>query len=442
MQGVKWNLLQGCPLRQPDDWSTPLLRRAQTYWRRESRPSPNFSNFEGICVTCNSGNSMPREGFLIEQEFAVVGGSSGLHRLCGSCPANAALEGVAGCSGWFYTWPYAVELDEKLRALAEDLELAGTLEQVFPSTALLWFAFWMDSPLSRAAMQLLVPLLQAFAERSLDGGAPTEFAASLHQFVRAMERALYFGLELRVELLPPGHTDFGRWTTFAHCPHCKAGASLHAQWGKIANDWLTCQMCGNEFDAATTTSRQRMPESERDEKLVELLGRERYREFAVGYLMAKHNSLEEATAKVNTHLAPPAPPSLALLEKRRLAREKMQTKRRFINTVLCAGFEHLKPDAPVEVEGRITSHYLLSVEEARLLFGRARQWGADVGSIVHYAPEQDLDEEYASCRDFASPEAALQDLLNRGCTAPFYVVAGVSDAAIEAWKLAQPSGQD
>lgn len=105
--------------------------------------------------------------------------------------------------------------------------------------------------------------------------------------------------------------------------------------------------------------------------------------------------------------------------------------------VLCAGFEHVRDEAG-PVEQRVSSDYLLTFEEARLLLQRCREWGADVGSITHYSQQDDdLDELWVSIRDFASPEDALQDVRQQGCSELFSVSLGVSDEAFEAWKAQQ-----
>lgn len=429
-QGVRWALAQGCPLRQADEWSNRPLARAQLYSRHVSQPSGSFHNFEGVCVTSINSDSVPVSGFCIEEEFAVAGGTVGLHQWCGNCPANTALEGLAGCTGWISLRPYSEELDTQLRELVGELDLTAATARAFPTAALLWFSFWMDSPLSAAAMQVLVPLLESFVERHLsDSNTSQQPASSLTGFIRAMERAQYFGLDLRVEMMPLGHTDFGVWTTFAHCPRCKAGAPVEP-WQKVRHAWLTCQMCGEEFDPAITASRQPMPSDSKDSNLLQQLGAERYRAFAIGYLVAHGRALAYATEVVDKHLAPPTP---AQLEKRRQLEAKGREKRHFIHTVLYAGFERLQPTAETG-KAQVSNDYKLTFEEAQLLLQRCQQWRAKIYGIHHHSQDDDLDGIWVNPRDFASPEAALLNLWEQGCHEFYSVGVGITDETLEIWK--------
>jgi hypothetical protein len=246
-----------------------------------------------------------------------------------------------------------------------------------------------------------------------------------------MERALYFDLDLHVTLAPPGHTDFGWWTTFAHCPRCKAGAPVEP-WKKVRSAWLTCGMCGHEFDPATTASCETMPADD-DEDLRAQMGEDRYRDFAIRYLTAIGRAPEFAQATVIKYLTPDPEQE----ERQRQAEERQRQKGEFIREVLCAGFKTLRPDVD-DPASALSFDYLLTSEEVDILLERCRQWGAQVYSISHQSQSEEWDELYVGCPDFESPEAAFQNLRSQGCHELFTVMVGVSDEVHENWRGQHP----
>src|SRR5262249_5925396 len=48
----------------------------------------------------------------------------------------------------------------------------------------------------------------------------------IRHFLNALEAAIRWELPVHVSLAPLGHTDFGWYTVFPHCPRCKANAPV------------------------------------------------------------------------------------------------------------------------------------------------------------------------------------------------------------------------
>lgn len=435
--GVKWSLAMECPLRQDDEKSKRAFARARSYSSCLTGASRTFGICEGICVngaTCGFiGNSskttvyyLPSDGFDVEAEFAGLGGVEGLHRLCGNCPANAALQGVAGCADFFQNPSGAHELDEELQRLAAELGLEAAIEEVFPATDLMWYGFWIESPLFREALQILQPLMEALLAENPAPSPSSRESDGLNKFVRAIERALYFDLELHVEMMPPGHVDFGWHTVFSHCPRCKVGAPV-GSWEKVAHDWISCGMCGQEYDPATTHSMETMPPRERT-NLRDMMGDERYRPFATAYLMGQGAAPQDAAAMVEQHLAPPDP---RMVERRRQSAEKARRKREFTLTVLFQGIGKARPDSQdPHFNAANPSNYWFSEQEMKLLLARCREHGVEFVSITHHSVHDDWDGLRVSYRDFSDAEPAFQHLLAQGCNECFSILLKVSDAAI------------
>lgn len=425
--GVKWSLAMECPLRQDDEKSKRAFARARSYSSCLTGASRTFGICEGICVngaTCATGRNsqqlpsyyLPSQGFDVEAEFAGLGGVEGLHRLCGNCPANAALQGVAGCADFFRTPSGARELDEELQHLAAQLGLKTAIEEVFPATDLVWYGFWIESPLSHEALKILQPLLEGLLSENAERSLALHDTDGLNKFVRAIERALYFDLELHVEMMPPGHVDFGWHTTFSHCPRCKVGAPV-GSWEKVAHDWISCGMCGQEYDPATTHSMETMPPRERAD-LRDIMGDERYRPFATAYLMGQGAAPQDAAAMVEQHLTPPDP---AIAERRR-------QKRDFILTVLFQDIGKVRPDS--KSLNPVPSSYWFTAQEMKLLLARCREHSVEFVSMRHHSVHDDWDGPRASHRDFPDAEAAFQNLLDQGCNEWFSILLKTSDAAI------------
>jgi len=80
----------------------------------------------------------------------------------------------------------------------------------------------------------------------------------IQRFVAALDVAISgYGL-LQVALTPPGHTDFGYYTIFCHCPRCKADAGLKRWTGNYPSEPMQCNVCGFEYSPAATVDHRKM----------------------------------------------------------------------------------------------------------------------------------------------------------------------------------------
>ena len=413
-QSVKWMLEQTCPLRKEDEWSNELLGKARTYGEHVVRPDDSFGMLDGICVTGKrrgreSDLLVPTDGFDATQVFAPLTGD-GLQQMCGACPAHAAEIAAAGCGGWLYIAPGSAQLDDNLREVVADLGLVTDVEREFLPTRLLWFGLWAESPLSVGALQVMEPLLGEYARRFESSSQRTD----LENFVSAVGAALQHNLILHVRFSPPGHTDFGWHSVFAHCPRCKAGAPVHP-WKETPSLTLECEMCGELFDPATTAHHEAMERPERSD-LLESLGAERYRDFAVGYLLRRGASEAEARKIVEDRITPNPE-----IERRiQLAREKSARKRHWIRTVLFAGMGELI-DPNTKGSTATLYRFGLSAAEVELLLQRCLDWNVEISSIRHKSDEEQWDGLRASTAEFGTIETAFTDLLAQGCNERFYI---------------------
>ena len=414
IQSVKWMLEQTCPLRKADEWFNPLLHRAQTYGSHAVRDEARSALHDGICITVQryTGQSqlLPIGGFDVAQTFAPLGGE-GLQQMCAACPAHAAQIAVAGCNGSFYLFPGSSELNEMLRAIVADLGLETAISEQFLETRLLWFGLWTESPLSRDALEVLRPLLSELVVR-LDSKQQSE---DLNNFVLAIDAALQHDLTLNVEMFPPGHTDFGWHSIFAHCPRCKVGTPLDP-WKKTRSQRLTCGICDLEFDPATTAKRERFPSaSSENPSLLKMLGEARYRSFAVSYMMREGARRQEANQAVQDFLTPDPE-----IEKRRqLIREKGKRKQQWIRSVLLQELGQLREAG--DREAALIWSFWFSTAEMEILLQRCRQWNVEVSSIHHESENEHWDELRATSAEFGTIEAAFTDLLAQGCDERFSI---------------------
>src|SRR5437868_7813473 len=161
IQVVLWALGQNCPLRQGDDWEKPgraikTLADCRTYSRLRKRDGSAFGVFGDVCVTSttsalpgdkNCRFDYPCSGFVLSSQFASVGGLPSLHRLCGDCPANGDVGGIAGCIGSFHQALYSEGLQEQLDRLIDRLGLAAKLVSTLPHTRLHSLRLWIHSPI-------------------------------------------------------------------------------------------------------------------------------------------------------------------------------------------------------------------------------------------------------------------------------------------------------
>jgi formylglycine-generating enzyme required for sulfatase activity len=289
-QIVKWALERKCSFRSGDQWFLPdqTCNQLRTL-RTVAGAASDGRNVDGICVTSyttcrdNAGKShrIPHSGFRIEEDLGSFGGLSVAVSQCGSCEANAKAEleiPVAGCFGNLDVWPDSEELDKQLWAIIKKSDLEQRLRSAFPVTTPLWYGLWINSPIQREQAEFLHVLLNA----ACDDNDPKD--KDIRHFLNGLAAAIRYGLPVHVTLAPLGHTDFGWYTVFPHCPRCKANAPV----GRWKSDYPTtphmCRACGHMFNPNAHQSSQRDDVDWNANSLVKQMGEKGFEQFVKRFL--------------------------------------------------------------------------------------------------------------------------------------------------------------
>jgi formylglycine-generating enzyme required for sulfatase activity len=299
-QVVSWALERNCAFRSGDQWFLPDRTCEQLADLRTVASAEGAGRIvNGICVTSwttaqdNAGevHDIPCSGFRIEERLGPVGGLPAALATCGACEANARTElgiDVAGCFGHLDVWPDSEELDRQLWGIIEQRNLEDRLRAAFAVTTPLWYGFWINSPLRRVQAEFLHELLDAAS----DHDDPQD--KDVRHFLKALEAAIRWELPIHVSLSPLGHTDFGWYTVFPHCPRCKATAPVGRWKESYSKEPHGCRACGHTFNPDEHHS------SERDEydwdahSLERQLGDTGYGQFVRAFLLHRGCSPEQA----------------------------------------------------------------------------------------------------------------------------------------------------
>src|SRR5436190_14309491 len=271
-QVVAWALEMPCAFRKGPDFRKPAVASGQVWHARliskglVDRPL-GFGVYGDLIVTTYTiakGNPersasarYPESGFLISKNFGETNGLEEAQRMCGSCVANTDRSGMAGCCGSIYQAPSSHETQEQLEGIISRLGLTGKIAEAFPKTNPIWYGLWAVSPIPRASLEALKILLsEMLREVRTESSAPSKRSQfeEFEKLIRAIELAEVEGLNLHVHLYPPGHTDFGLYTVFPHCPFCKAAAELERWQRKYPSSLQECEVCGTRFSPAETAS--------------------------------------------------------------------------------------------------------------------------------------------------------------------------------------------
>ncbi len=444
IQVVLWALGQKCPLRQGDDWEKPAtaiktLSDCRTYSRLRKREGRGFGVFSDVCVTSvtsalpgdkNSRYDYPSSGFVLSSQFSSIGGLPSLHRLCGDCPANGDVGGIAGCVGSFHQELYSKELQEQLDRLIDRLGLASKFDSVFPQTRLHWFRFWTHSPISAKGVHLLHQLLEAVYEEDeqeyrSSGRSDYGQLADLNGFLESLDRSRKFNIPLHVSLTPPGHTDLGQYTIFSHCPRCKAAAPVERWKRKYRDEDIECTICNAKYSPAKTHS------SERDnwglKELRDILGQVEFEIFAARCLVAQGASEAEAAQIVEKH------EEWERARKEKWARETAASRlhQQFVEQVIYRGLKNLSPANEGE------PGWLFSLEHTEEIFRRCEAEGGKMLYISHVSESGEHDE-FLQVSWPTSAKKALQKLRDKGCNEKFSVTVKIPKEVVERWKQRLP----
>lgn len=290
LQIVQWALERPCPFRSGDQWFLPVRTSMQLADLRTVASAEDDRRIvDGICVTSwtteqdNSGNvhHIPCSGFRIEERLGPVGGLPAALATCRDCEANARTElgiAVAGCFGHLNVWPESEELEQQLWRIIDQRNLDGRLRSAFPITTPLWYGLWINSPLRRVQAEFLHELLRAACD-DLD---PQD--KELRHFLKALEAAVRWELPVHVSLAPLGHTDFGMYTVFPHCPRCKANAPVGRWRESYPKEPHECRVCGHTFIPDEHHSSERDDVDWDAQSLEKQLGEAGYEQFVRAFL--------------------------------------------------------------------------------------------------------------------------------------------------------------
>ena len=269
LQSVSWHLRQACPFRQGEavDVWWPAY---QATWRLRAIDDAAargdvFGDVVVTSVSYSREGKAPSGGFRVSEAVAPAGGLAEARQACGGCPANAfgpTSDRMAGCCGSVFLHPNDPEVEAALRSAIARHRLEAAYAGAFPKTSPLWYGLWIASPLSHAQLAILGTVLPELPEGNLPHMA---------QLRHACELAIRHQIPLHARLAPPGHTDFGFNTTFAHCPRCKMGSG--ERWQKqYSTNLTTCRCCGQSYVPAETASSSKDEYDDADRDLERQLG--------------------------------------------------------------------------------------------------------------------------------------------------------------------------
>jgi len=303
------------------------------------------------------------------------------------------------------------------------LNLEEDYQRFFLKADPLWYGLWARSPLVPRALQILRAIFSEVRiedQSALRAGPSTDaHLKRLEDLIRATVRAEECNLKLEVSLGPPGHTDFGLYTVFPHCPVCKADAGL-SRWQHIyPTEPHTCEVCGNTFSPAATASSQPMNFHDGDD-LRELLGQTEFEDFAKKYLMshgADENNAIEMVALAEEE-------NRQRMEKVTEQHRKRQLQRSYIEEILYQGIEQSLVDDAVEWPAvRFRADAFAEV------LRRCKNSGVQILSMTHEAPE--YGESKFEIR-IADPNGVFQKWRAEGCDGLFSATFRVPEELIGA----------
>lgn len=373
-QCVFWSLERACALRKGEGWQLPIatsmqLSRLKSCSDERNKAKPDI--VDGIWVTsqywghdaANRSIYIPSSGVKIDEIARDYGGWDLVRNTCQNCVANVLAlvppldssksrkrkhDGdrdsshatpsnvVGGCFGSLEVlYPGSGSFDDLLWGVIEEHDLEAKLRDAFRLTDPLWFGFWMDSPLDRKQCRCLLELLSkalpqlwekpeddpageplfgdvsfAFADFNPAATYGREYALFFH----ALEAVLQHDLKLHVHVPPPGHTDMGFYTVFAHCPRCKAAADV-PRWEEVKSCNYECTVCGYHYDPKTTYSSESSEYDSNDNSLESMLG-DQYDDFVIRYGLLHGHSREQMIEALDIHRDGPRKRQVAKMRKR------------------------------------------------------------------------------------------------------------------------------
>jgi len=353
-QIASWSLERPCPLRTGADWFLPVSTRQQLGRLRSVASSlSNGREFEEIIITGYSvpdfddvldgvwdhspkSTWVPVSGFRAGSAIRPYTDVEQIVEICRNCEANCASSQplkIVGCFGWVDTPVSWERVEPLLQRVLRDRNLSERLDRLFVRTKPLWWGFWIDSPLNRPQAELLLELFEtAFS----DVASEQMNDEGMSGFLAALKASIDWQIPLHVAMSPPGHTDLGYITTFAHCPRCKAEARLKRWTGSYPKTPYKCHVCSHVYiprDTAASkpddglNSKPGGDDSEPSD-LRELLGDD-YDDFAIRFLIHRGCTVEQATMIIDKHNEGPVLRRIASVRnKRRQTLKQLHEARR------------------------------------------------------------------------------------------------------------------
>lgn len=454
IQLVQWALGQTCSLRPPRDDGFPetptrvldQVRTLQTYASGLSERDYGFGVYGDICVTSTTygarpggkkwklGPTVPAGGFVISREFAPLGGIEALKDQCARCPANVAPPTAAQCAGTLQQWPDSRETEEQLQRIISRLGLAREMAERFPATTPVWYGLWAVSPVPVASLPLLRLLL---GEMLGEDRRDTKLQSRAHQsqfrdfekLIAAIDIAEAKKLPLHVKLTPLGHTDFGIYTIFPHCPFCKACARTERWRNRYPSELLECHVCGTRFSPSETASSSKM-KWESDE-LREEMGDEAFHRFTADYLLARG----EAPEKIPGIIAATAEKEREREEKNRMRLEEERRNREYVETHIFRDLPRVSPPSPEHFDGddddddesseEADDRPWFAIEEVEEIIRRCEVLGVQILAMIHRSRDEDMDQFESINARGASATEILTQWKAEGCNEKFWVSCSV-----------------
>jgi hypothetical protein len=449
IQIVQWTLEMRCQLRHDEEAmicpgaATSAVSSARAYSKALRERRHGFGIYGNIYVssytfaTCPGGRKAadspyyPVSGFVISKEFESYGGTDGLRQMCSRCPANAQPQELARCVGTVPQWPDSPDTEEQLNRIINRLGLESAMANAFPATTPRWYGLWAVSPIPHASLGLLKTLLSEMLDEDREElesqnqrgqDQIDEFRATLS----AIDIAITERLNLHVRLLPLGHTDFGIYTVFPHCPFCKALAKV-ARWQReYPINHHVCHVCGTKFSPQETASSERM-DWDRIE-LRDLLGQAQFEDFAKAYLIANGESPNAAAAIVQESEAA----ELRRQEQARHNQELERLRQRFLEQHVFAGLDCLPaPAGNLDDEDACRDEGCsgwFSADNLAVVLQRCKKHGVRISMMQHSSATPDLDR--FEMRNLKSPQDVLSKWVGEGCNERFHVVCRVPDSLV------------
>lgn len=261
-RGVSWAIERGCSLRTGSRWELPNVTHQQLAdIAALSNALGDRRAVDDICVTGYTYGSdsaknvvmLPYSGFRISLALAPFGGEDAVRQVCGKCEANVTADAhpvLANCHGFLeIAYPDFEETEKLLQEQVMKKGLGRQISEHFPITTLLWYGFWIESPLRRPQCEVLLKLFTGMDK----SGDPLD--NDLRHFLAALRVAIDRDLPLHVSMNAPGHGEGDYLTIFAHCPRCKAGERLifNEDWqNRDRQQPIICHVCHQTYVPAET----------------------------------------------------------------------------------------------------------------------------------------------------------------------------------------------